>query len=120
MPKFVVEVIGDVHNMTSEEPWKTEVYRGDNPKEALFAWAVAEYCAPMRVSINSYRKAHAKELILSAKVNNEWLREQCSLKGFPYKWEMIENVVNDKHDDGCRYFRESKFMDCIIPFNIGA
>ena len=119
MARYVVEVIGDVHNMTNDDPWKTEVYRGNNPKEALFAWSVASYCAPQRASISTARKAFAKELIQTAKTNISWLKEHCSIKGFPYKWEMIENGVNDKYANGCEFFRDSRFMDSIYPFNIG-
>ena len=75
MARYVVEVIGDVHNMTNDDPWKTEVYRGNNPKEALFAWSVASYCAPQRASICTARKAFAKELIEAAKTNILWLKE---------------------------------------------
>ncbi len=108
-PKYTVNVAGLSGS---------EVYRGNNPKEALFAWAVASYCAPQRVAIKTSKNAYARELIDTANSNKSWLKEHCSLEGFPYSWEMIENGVNDKVIDGCIYFRDSKYLDAVYPFSV--
>lgn len=62
-------------------------------KEAIFAWAVASYCAPQRTTLHSY----AKELIDTAKDNILWFKDHCLLDDFPYRWEVIENSFNDMH-----------------------
>ncbi|WP_026653537.1 hypothetical protein [Butyrivibrio proteoclasticus] len=113
MNKYSVKVT----NMNADTP-KTIVYEGNNPKEALFAWSVCEYCAPQRVSILAKKKDHAMELIKTAKENLGWLKDNCSLLGFPYNWEMIENGINDKIADDGEYFRDSEYMESIYPFNV--
>ncbi len=98
------------------DDWVTVVYRGDNPKEALFAWALCEYCAPERVSILTMEKAHAQELLESAGRNIEWLKGLCSLDGFPYEWEGVVADITAAVTDGCSSFCESEYPEMVYPF----
>ena len=118
MPKYVV----DVTQYVREDTWSHEVYRGDNPKEALFAWSIASYCAPGRVSINTGKTEYAKELIEMAYKNSAWLKGHCTLHGFPYKWEYLEGAILEKHLDGYKDFHETKYPEyergMVYPFDV--
>ena len=95
-----------------------EVYKGDNPKEAIFAWSVASYCAPQRTAIKTTLHSHAKELVDTAKDNLLWFKDQCSLDDFPYRWEVIENSLNDMYRSGCKNFTDGKTYASVYPFDV--
>lgn len=117
MPKYLVNAILFSDNGEYSSP--KEVYRGNDPKGALFAWAVASYCAPQRVTITTTLNLSANELINTAKNNLSWLKDICSLDGFPYRWEMVENGINDMLDDKCKNFVDCDFYRQVYPFTIG-
>ncbi len=112
--KYVV----DISNYANTgDDWATVVYRGDNPKEALFAWVLCEYCAPERVSVLTMKKAHAQELLESARSNMGWLKGLCSQEGFPYEWDGVEADISATVSDGCSSFCESQYLELVYPFS---
>lgn len=113
MAKYLVEALnpGD-----KDEP-VIQVYHGDDPKFALFAWAILSYCAPKKVSIKTTTRSSAYHLVMEASANMEWFKEQCSLEGFPYDFEVIRNSVEYKCNNQCLGFNDSDIYESVFPFN---
>lgn len=117
MAKYTVDIV----RSAGEDSWTSIVYTGNNKAIALEVWADEQYNYPTCVSINSYTKEDALELLQYASENLDWLHELCRKPKFPYKWNHIEEGIREKIADECRGFlgETDWITDMIHPFDIG-
>ncbi len=89
----------------------------DDPKKAIKTWFRFNKKDPTNVAIFTDTKSNALDLLEVA--TPEYLTKLHDQFGCPYKLDYLINEVQNKIDDGCKWFHEGYMGDSIHPFSVG-